>query len=392
MTFNISSEKDILKGDNADIYFRRALKVLESEDINDDITAEVTVSSFENPWVTFSGIDEIISLLKGKKIDLFAVPEGTVIPYRDINGIPIPFISIRGKYRDIGLYETSILGFICQSSGISTSSSLVRIACGDKPFFSFGIRRMHPSIAPMIDRAAYIGGADGVSGSLGARILGIEPVGTMPHALSLLLGDEKAWKSIASQTDSATVLIDTYEDEKFGALKAAGMLPNLKYVRLDTPSSRRGNFANIIREVRWELDIRGFKYVKIMVSGGLTPQDIVVLRQAGADSFGVGTSIASGKTVDFSMDIVEIAGKPITKKGKFSSRKDVMQCDACHDITVIPYGSTASVCKCGGKLESILVQYLRSGEVSYEDTPNAARNRALERINAMIKKQETGGS
>ena len=46
MTFNISSEKDILKGENADIYFRRALKVLESENIDDSITAEVTVSSF----------------------------------------------------------------------------------------------------------------------------------------------------------------------------------------------------------------------------------------------------------------------------------------------------------------------------------------------------------
>ena len=386
MTFNISSEKDILKGENADIYFRRALKVLESENIDDSITAEVTVSSFENPWVTFSGLDEIISLLKGKNIDLFALPEGTILPYRDMHGTPVPFISIRGKYRDIGLYETSILGFICQSSGISTAASLVRMACGDKPFFSFGIRRMHPSIAPMIDRAAYIGGADGVSGSLGARILGVEPVGTMPHALSLLLGDEKAWKSVASQAKSATVLIDTYDDEKFGALKAAELLPNLKYVRLDTPASRRGNFANIIREVRWELDIRGFKDVKIMVSGGLTPQDIVVLRNAGADSFGVGTSIASGRTVDFSMDIVEIAGKPITKKGKFSSRKEVLRCNKCHGVLVIPDGNRVPGCECGGRYESLLVQYLKSGSVLIDDSPAAARNRAVSWIDSAIKK------
>ena len=390
MTFNMSSEKDILNGDNADIYFKRALKILESENIDDSITAEVTVSSFENPWVTFSGLDEIISLLKGKNIDLFALPEGTIIPYRDVHGTPVPFISVRGKYRDIGLYETSLLGFICQSSGISTAASLVRIACGDKPFFSFGIRRMHPSIAPMIDRAAYIGGADGVSGSLGARILGIEPVGTMPHALSLLLGDEKAWKSVASQAKGATVLIDTYDDEKFGALKAAGLLSNLKYVRLDTPSSRRGNFANIIREVRWELDLRGFKDVKIMVSGGLTPQDIVVLRNAGADSFGVGTSIASGKTVDFSMDIVEIAGKPITKKGKFSSRKDVLRCNKCHSVLVIPDGSRIPQCECSGSYESLLIQYLRSGTVSTEETPAKARDRAMAWIHSTINKDEPG--
>lgn len=39
-------------------------------------------------------------------------------------------------------------------------------------------------------------------------------------------------------------------------------------VRLDTPGSRKGNFAEIIREVRWELDVRGHKKVKIIASGG----------------------------------------------------------------------------------------------------------------------------
>ncbi len=161
-------------------------------------------------------------------------------------------------------------------------------------------------------------------------------------------------------------------------------------MRLDTPSSRRGNFANSIREVRWELDLRGFKDVKIMVSGGLTPQDIVVLRNAGADSLGVGTSIASGKTVDFSMDIVEIAGKPLTKKGKFSSRKDVLRCNKCHSVLVIPDGSSIPQCECGGRYESLMIQYLRSGTVSTEETPAKARDRAMAWIHSSINKDEPG--
>src|SRR5437867_8571773 len=36
---------------------------------------------------------------------------------------------------------------------------------GTKTILSFGIRRAHPALAPMIDRACYIGGLDAVSRS-----------------------------------------------------------------------------------------------------------------------------------------------------------------------------------------------------------------------------------
>jgi nicotinate phosphoribosyltransferase len=50
------------------------------------------------------------------------------------------------------------------------------------------------------------------------------------------------------------VLIDTFGDEKFEALENAELLKgNIDAVRLDTPSSRRGDMLEIAREVRWEL-------------------------------------------------------------------------------------------------------------------------------------------
>ena len=74
-------------------------------------------------------------------------------------------------------------------------------------------------------------------------------------------------------------LIDTLGDEKFEALRAAEALgKSLAAVRLDTPSSRRGDFRKILREVRWELDLREFSHVRIFVSGGLGEQDILSLR------------------------------------------------------------------------------------------------------------------
>ena len=54
---------------------------------------------------------------------------------------------------------------------------------------SFGARRMHPALAPMIERNAYLGGCDGVAVAKSAELLKLEPSGTMPHSLILMLGD-----------------------------------------------------------------------------------------------------------------------------------------------------------------------------------------------------------
>ncbi|MGC8609177.1 MAG: nicotinate phosphoribosyltransferase, partial [Thermoplasmata archaeon] len=296
--FNVATEDEIADGMASDVYFERTINALKNECKNKKVSMEATVSGPLDTWINFTGLDEVIKLLEGLPVDVYAIPEGTILNPRDFNGLPVPFLRIDGNYCSFGKYETAILGMICQSSGISTKSSKIRIAAGNLPFFSFGIRRMHPSISPMIDRAAFIGGADGVSGILGAKLIGEKPIGTMPHALSLLLGDEEAWKVTLENTpedQKSVLLIDTFMDEKFSAIKVGEMFKNVDYVRLDTPSSRRGNFEALIREVRWELNLRGYENIKIMVSGGLNEESVKSLRLAGADAFGVGTSISSAK-------------------------------------------------------------------------------------------------
>ena len=382
--FNIANDEEILAGKASDVYFERSMKAVSGVKFNDRVTVEFTLSGPLDPWVNFSGLDEVVKLLSGKHIDLYSIPEGTIVPPRDHSGIPVPFMRIEGKYPDISVFETAILGFICQSTGISTYSSKIRQVLGDTPFVSFGIRRMHPAISPMIDRAAFIGGADGVSGILGAKLIGEEPVGTMPHALSLLLGDEKAWEyTVKNSRDTAkkTVLIDTYGDEKFMALKAAEMFPELDYIRLDTPSSRRGNFASIVREVRWELDLRGYRNIKIMVSGGLKLENLLELKEAGVSSFGIGTSISSAKPYDFAMDIVQINGTPITKKGKFSGKKEVFRCKKCLRVEVSVSGSKGKKCECGGEMEIMLKKFLSDGKaVKKYESPKEIRKRTLSEL------------
>ena len=107
------------------------------------------------------------------------------------------------------------------------------------------------------------------------------------------------------------------------AAKALG--ERLYGVRLDTPSSRRGDMRKIVLEVRWALDSAGYKHVKIFVSGGLDEEDVRRLVDV-ADGFGVGTSIAFPRSIDLAMDIVEVDGESFSKRGKLPGRKQVYRC------------------------------------------------------------------
>jgi nicotinate phosphoribosyltransferase len=91
---------------------------------------------------------------------------------------------------------------------------------------------------------------------------------------------------------------------------------------LDTPGSRRGSLRAIAEEVRWELDLHGYNDVKIFVSGGIEEDAIQDLNEV-VDAYGIGTSISSAPVLDYAMDIVEIEGIPIAKRGKRSGEKQL---------------------------------------------------------------------
>jgi len=368
--FLIAKDDEIKKGLTTDIYFKRTEKILLEKNVNKIVWAEFTASSIPYEFVVFAGLEESAKLLEGKEIDLWAIKEGTIFKGVDINGIPVPVMAIEGNYVNFAIYETPILGFICHASGIATKAARFRILCKDATLLSFGIRRMHPAISPFIDYFAYMGGCDGVSSIKGAEVINKKPRGTMPHSLIILLGEEEAWKSfdeIIEKDVPRIALIDTYGDEKVTAIKAAEILKNLDGVRLDTPSSRRGDFARIVREVRWELDIRGFKNVKIFVSGGLEEDIIPLLYEAGARGFGVGTSLSNAKTIDYAMDITEVEGKPCAKKGKFGGKKFVKRCKNCLELIVLKKNEDIKNCPlCNGEAEDFYFKIIEKGKIVYK--------------------------
>jgi len=196
-------------------------------------------------------------------------------------------------------------------------------AAGEIPVINFGARHVHPDITDVLDYAAIVGGCVGASTPAGARLAGLNPTGTMPHSLVLIFGDTvKA--ALAFDRDLGAdvpriVLVDTFKDEAEEALRVANALGDRLFgVRLDTPSERGRVTADLVLEVRARLDQAGYRHVKIVVSGGLTPDRIRYFRERGApaDFFAVGSHISGASPIDFTGDIKEIDGRPIAKRGR----------------------------------------------------------------------------
>ncbi|MDP8216083.1 MAG: nicotinate phosphoribosyltransferase [Candidatus Kaelpia imicola] len=361
--FHIASPEEIKRGDITDIYFLRTREILKKENISKRVAVEFTVKSLPQgyAWGLFSGLEEVFEVVTEiKNIDVYSVKEGTFF------GANEPVMRIEGRYEDFGLYETALLGLLCQASGVATKAARCKIAALGKPIYSFGARRVHPAIAPMVERNAYLGGCDGVACTKSAAILGLEAVGTIPHALILLFGDTvkavEAFDRVIDSDIKRIALIDTFNDEKFEALNVAEALKeNLFGVRLDTPASRRGDFIEILKEVRWELELRGFKDIKILVSGGIDENKIKELNPY-VDAYGVGTSISNAPVLDFAMDIVEIDGEPMAKRGKRSGVKRLFRCPDCFSRTVEPLSVISRKCSCSNDMEDILELLIKDGK------------------------------
>ncbi|MGD8545522.1 MAG: nicotinate phosphoribosyltransferase [Candidatus Bathyarchaeota archaeon] len=393
--FHYASDEEIKRGKTTDIYFERTKKIIEAKGLEKTkVIVDITPGKLPYgwPWGILCGIEEEARLFEGISVDVYCMPEGSIFYPKDCRGIREPVMRIEGPYGELCIYETPLLGLICQASGVATRAARVKKAARDKTLISFGIRRMHPALSPMIDRAAYIGGLDAVSSLSGAKILGVKPVGTMPHSLMIIFGDQaRAWKAFDEIMPSdvpRVALVDTYSDEKMEAIMAADTLKEkLHAVRLDTPGSRRGDFAELIREVRWELDIRGFTDVKIFVSGGLDEESIGELIEAGADAFGVGTSVSNAPTIDFAMDIVEIDSRLCAKRGKMGGRKQVWRCQKCLLDTVSSFEKPQHKCpKCSGRTEPMLKLLIRNGKMTSKlPEPREIREHVIEQISKLAR-------
>jgi nicotinate phosphoribosyltransferase len=307
----------VLSGESADIYFARTIEILRHEGLNPAATMEV----FSSRAGILCGVEEVKALLAKvlpeNDREVWALAEGDTMDEKEV------VLRITAPYQSYGLHETAIDGILAHCSGWATAARECAEAAQGVPISSFGVRHVHPSVVGVMDYAAIIGGCSGCSSIAGAKLADIEPSGTMPHALIIIMGDTVkatlAFDKYMPPEVSRVSLVDTFKDEAEESLRVAQALgEKLRSVRLDTPGERGRVTVDLVKEVRARLDLAGFKHVGIFVSGGFDPERIAHFVESGApvNGFGVGSYISGAKPIDFTADLHEVVGKPIAKRGR----------------------------------------------------------------------------
>jgi nicotinate phosphoribosyltransferase len=304
-------------GPASDVYFQRAHKTLAAANVD----AVVAMDFFSSRSGVLCGVAEAVRLLGGilqEGDEAFALPEGAPMTAKET------VLRVRAPYSRFGVYETALLGMLSSCSGWATAAREIVEAANGKRVISFGARHVHPLVAPTMEYSAVVGGCAGCATPLGAQLANLQGAsGTMPHAMILLFGDTvkaaQAFDEAMGDDVLRIVLVDTFKDEAEEAIRVAEALgKRLRGVRLDTPGERGGVTVDLVKEVRARLDLAGFEHVGIFISGGLDAARIREFEAAKCPihSYGVGMAISSASPIAFTADIKEIAGKPMTKRGR----------------------------------------------------------------------------
>ncbi len=243
---------------------------------------------------------------------------------------------IKGRVTSFAHLETIYLGILARRTRVATNVRRVVEAAEGTPVLYFPARFDHWEVQGGDGYAAYIGGASGVSTLAQGEWWGAKASGTVPHAMIAALGGDtvKAVKVFGKSYPETNLvaLVDFNNDCVETALQCAQAIgEKLWGVRLDTSEkmvdksiyNNMGSFkpTGVIPELvfmtRDKLDRAGFDNVRIVVSGGFSPEKIreFVDRQAPVDAYGIGSYLLQGN-YDYTADIVSVNGKPCAKKGR----------------------------------------------------------------------------
>lgn len=305
-----------LSEDRADVYFARTQIILQKEGLDPVVTMEI----FPSRDGVFCGIKEVLELLATvlpEDAEVWTLDEGETMSDHEI------VLRITAPYSSFGLYETAILGILAHESGWATAARECVEAAEGVPIISFGARHVHPDVSARMEYAAIVGGCVTGATTAGAKLAGKAPAGTIPHAMILIFGDTvkatEAFDKHMPPEYPRIALVDTFKDEAEESLRVAeAMGDRLWGVRLDTPPERGRVTPALVKEVRARLDQAGFTHVKIVVSGGITPERIrqFIAEGAPVDGYGVGSYISGARPIDFTGDLKVVAGKPLAKRGR----------------------------------------------------------------------------
>lgn len=232
--------------------------------------------------------------------------------------------------------ETIYLGILARRTRVATNVRRVVKAAGDTAVLYFPARFDHWAVQGGDGYAAHIGGAFGVSTDAQAEWWGAQASGTVPHALiAAAEGSTVEAVRMFGETYPETnlvALVDFDNDCIATSLDCCRALDGKLWgVRLDTSEKmvdrsiipHMGSFTptgvvpELVFMTRRALDKEGFTDVKIIVSGGFTPEKIAAFEEqkVPVDAYGVGSYLMQGR-YDFTADVVLREGKHCAKKGR----------------------------------------------------------------------------
>jgi len=228
------------------------------------------------------------------EVDVDAVPEGTVVfPHE-------PLVRVSGPVVPCMLLESALLAVLNFQTLVATKAARVCLAARGEPVVEFGMRRAQGIDGGLAaSRAAYVGGCEGTSNTLAARLYGIPVRGTHAHSWVMLHETEReAFVAYARALPGNCVfLVDTYATLEGVAhaidagrwLRAQGK--ELVGIRLDS-----GDLAWLSQQARRMLDGAGFPKAAILGSNELDEHVIDSLKEQGAAIavWGVGTRLVTG--------------------------------------------------------------------------------------------------
>jgi nicotinate phosphoribosyltransferase len=331
--FNLPVEK-MRDGYYSDTYFNRARQILERDGHHPTVRMQV----FQRGESVLCGIDEALAILQlcsgrrladgswedgWEKLRVRALHDGDRIePYETV-------LTIEGDYALFAHLETCYLGVLSRRTRIATNAREIVKAAEGKEVLFFPARFDHHLVQTGDGYAAYISGALGVSTDANAEWWGARGMGTVPHALIAAYGGDtvlatQKFAEFADRGVNVIALVDFENDCVGTSLAVARALGNRLWgVRLDTSGTLvdksiwnmmgtfkpTGVIPQLVFNVRRALDAQGFMHVKIVVSGGFTPERIRQFQRdrVPVDAYAVGSAFFTGTgTFDFTADIVAV--------------------------------------------------------------------------------------
>lgn len=300
---------NIREGYYSAAYFNRTKTVL----FHENNLTPVTMQIFQKKDNTLlCGIKHIIELLKigtgyfegdtwiskWKELQIKTLNEGTLIHKGD------SVMHITGPYIYFAHLESLYLGILARETKIATNARNSVTAANGKPVLFFADRFDYFLNQEIDGYAAKIGGVANICTDAQGLLINEKPVGTIPHALiAVNKGDTieatSQYKTVFPNSP-LIALVDFTNDCVNTALQAAKMFgEKLWGVRLDTSENMidksigymselerelHGVNPTLVRLVRKKLDEAGFDHVKIIVSGGFTPEKITYFEKKGYPS------------------------------------------------------------------------------------------------------------